>query len=239
MADFLGHTPGNQDTFHRAAALPEETFTSVYFIQEGIEALNRLDLGNDFFHLPLLLLGQGIERLSKLAVVFALFHDEGRIIDSRKMRKKYGHDLLKLRAKLASFLKEHEDALPPALRDDLRFMQEDETLNPLLSILTDFGGDGRYSDLTRLLDGDLKVESPTTAFMQLELAIHASPGEPLTSAVYARMTASIHRYVRAICRLFTLGPFAENSKHLSGALSPFLFMKDEDLSKPTIPPYRR
>jgi hypothetical protein len=62
--------------------------------------------------------------------------------------------------------------------------------------------------------------------MDLELDIQEAQGvlgSPIAPDVYKAMTKSLHGFARGLCRLFTLGPLAEHSRHLTEAISPFLF----------------
>ena len=54
-------------------------------------------------------------------------------------------------------------------------------------------------------------------------------------ALAADITAVLQRFLRGVCRMWTLGPLGENGRWLTGTINRFLFLTDERLPVPRHP----
>ena len=224
-------------------ALIQETETSIFLIHEGLLALNRLSGANDFYHGPLGLLAQGFERLMKVVICLGQLEAKGTLPTSREM-KKYGHNLTALADAIVDLSERtgYADSRPAA-RLDTDFMTSDKQLRELLAVLRDFGEWGRYYNLDTLLNRTGHVatrDGPTASFQRIEsLILQHQPDwiakiqgrefENVYSCVKAELVATLQRFARALCRMFTLGPLGDRGQRLLGLVKVFLFLRDDDL----------
>lgn len=81
----------------REVALHDELLTAVKLIKIGIKEVRNIDGGNDFYHLLMLTLASGIERLMKVIICFHIIETTGTFPSSypwEVKKKKKGHDLV-------------------------------------------------------------------------------------------------------------------------------------------------
>jgi len=62
-------------------------------------------------------------------------------------------------------------------------------------------------------------------------AILADPrtGNKLYSEINLHLQITLERYVRALCHLFTLGPFSKQGRQFTGVIGDSLFLRDDQL----------
>ena len=230
-------------------ALIQETQTSVFLVQEGLLGLNRLSGANDFYHGPMELLAQGFERLMKVVICLGQWEGQGTLPTPKEMKKKHGHDLVKLADTILELYDKTNYATSrPAAMNDRDFIATDERLRELLSLLADFGNRGRYYDLDTFLDPsvgtDVSSRDPMGSFQKIERDFldtkpewMARMGKPEFQGFYevfnAELTATLQRFARALSRFFTLGPLGAQGRRLQPAICMFLFLRDEELA--TVP----
>jgi len=218
--------------------LHEELDTSHQLIVTGLGELQEINMGNDFYHLPHLLLASGLERFMKCYICLAYEAKEGKYPDFN-MLKKLGHDLFKLNEEITSNYFANNNI--PALKEDLLFLKEDEKLKTILKILSEFGKYARYYNLD-VVTGKISPSSfnPREEWEGLERSIEdptpylaSDNQEGLYRDYYPRVNsqiiAIIERFIRAITRQFTLGGHGEKLPRFYTPFSSFLGMMDQDL----------
>jgi hypothetical protein len=128
-------------------AIDDEIRTSIKLIQSGLAELQNINLGNDFYYLPFMLLSAGFEKLLKLYICFYHWEHYGKfptIDDFKKSKKDNGHDLIYLKNKVTT---DYFVANTPELKEDLDALNNNQTLNQLINFLGDFGQYSRYYNL--------------------------------------------------------------------------------------------
>ena len=234
----------------QAFALVDETERAVELTDLGIRALWSLDATSDRYHLPLQLLAQGIERLLKLTYVLGVLEATSQMPKSKELKDGFRHDLMKVLDAVVALAEADVDFTSrPAVVEDLAFVRTDEDLRSMLEILSDFGQQGRYHNLETLLNqssGDRRP-SPEEAWQRLEAEfLRRHPewvnriGTPeFTSGWYQALagdvTEILQRFLRAICRMWTLGPLGDEGRRLTGTINRFLFLTDDRLRIPRHP----
>ncbi len=215
-------------------ALEGELRDSVRLVRAGLAALQRTGGEDDFYHLPTLLLANGIERLLKV------------VLWLEKPGRKAFPETHRLEPLVSSVLErcftDRYCREVPAAQIDLDHWGLPRTME-VLKLLGEFGDAARYHNLDILLGKSRRTRDPQAAWHNLRLAVvHDSPelekrvlsGESsreLYEALIRPYVEAIERCVRALARLFTLGPLATNGKQFSGILYPFLVLMDRDLGK--------
>lgn len=174
-------------------AIVSEAETGIFLLVEGLIAWSRLSGANDFRHLPLQLVSQGLERLLKLTLILAEL-EQDRLPTHREVRE-YGHRLPALTKRLESIMSDTGHAASrPATAEDLKFIQEDADLARLLQILSSFGEQGRYYNLDILLAAQMAnsaIENPVGALAEFETEIvQRLPGWKKGSSMISTLSTS-------------------------------------------------
>jgi hypothetical protein len=239
-----GMARSRQLTTAQFLAFNNELETATFSLVEGLLALNSLSAANDFAHLPIQLIAQGLERLMKVASCLMHFEETGSLPPKKELKT---HDLVLLTNRLlASKRVDAYRRARQAADEDITFLEKNDLFRRLLGVMSNFGEGGRYFDLDSALDPSTtqKSTSPATAFQQIEMGIlqsHPEWEERLGTAefrsfypvLYADITEVIQRGIRALARFFSWDLLGELGKRLSGTMiATFLFMKDQDLRQP-------
>ena len=218
--------------------LHDELNTAYQLIVTGLGELQEINMGNDFYHLPHLLLASGLERFLKCYICLVYEAKEGRYPD-HNMLKNLGHDLSKLNEEIINNY--FTDNNIPALKEDLLFLKEDKQLKTILEILSEFGKYARYYNLDVITGKSVQFSfNPKDEWEKLERSIE-DPTPYLTldnqeglhrdyyQRVNSKIIAIIERFIRAITRQFTLGGHGGKLSQYYIPFSPFLGIMDKDL----------
>jgi len=215
-------------------ALDEELRDSVRLIQFGLGALQGTGGDHDFYHLPTLLLASGMERLMKVVLWLdrpgpGAFRETHRLVP-------LVDDVLE-RCFTHSYCKKC-----PAAATDRDHLKSRGTRR-VLDLLGEFGDAARYHNLNVLLGKPNKTRDAQAVWHELRLEVARSTPElwdkvgtkEWSDEFYADLVRPyvvvFERTVRALARLFTLGPLAAEGKRFSGVLWDFLVLMDRDLGE--------
>lgn len=242
MSDYNNVTPQQLISFN------EEILTSIRLLQLGLRELQEIGFENDFYHLPLLLLSSGFERLMKCMICLKYFDNNAKFPTSEEI-KSFGHNLVNLKDKIISdCISKDTLCKRPATKQDYEFLNEDKNLDKLIKILSDFGQNARYHNLD-VVGGEKTPETDIKARLEeLELQIvkrkyeddSKSFKEILTNIdkkdefyeeTYTIIIRKLQRFARALVRQFTLGDLGKEARRYSGLLKPFLNLRDEELGR--------
>jgi hypothetical protein len=226
----------------RGIRLAEEVRLAVDLLQVGLGHLQRIDGANDQYHVPILLLASGFERLIKCLLCLRVLHDEGRYPTPGEIRQT--HNLRPLLQELTDALYVDDFVARPAIRDDLTYLRSDEQLLSLVTALSDFGQAARYYNLDVVSGKDPQYPSPEEAWNEIENAIiERDPAwarkledrpaaiDDLFERVNRELVIGLERLARALARLFTLSRIAEEARVFTGLIGPFLFLRDDELGR--------
>jgi len=223
----------------------EELLTAVRLLKTGLRELNRMTGATDFFHLPILLLASGFERLMKTVICCHHLKETGEFPNRDAFPKgKHGHDLVWLLDQItehcfpASYV-----ARIPAARVDISLLQSDGKLRRIVKILSEFGQSARYYNLNVVLGSRNPGPSPDDEWQKLEMEIlredpawmqriaEPSQNGPVHETINAELTVHCERLARSLCRLFTIGGLGELAKQVSCHTHHFLCLMDDELGK--------
>ncbi len=239
-----------EETFgvDRRLAFIFETETAVTFVGEGIQTIAEWDAREDRRIVGLHLLAQGFERLLKVTRALIQLSEEGSLPSSRQFRNQYGHVLSGLLDDVLAACRRDETFTDrPAIRGDIEFLASNELWRAMLDVLSELGSGGRYHDLDTMLDGNANSESPLELWGAIEMDIcRADPkwfplmeSDPASfsrqwyPALAAIQTETLQRAARAITRMWTLGPAQENGRTMTGTISRYLYLMDDQLKTPS------
>lgn len=192
------------------------------------------------------LLAQGLERLLKLTYALATLKQSGRLPPTNvfKGRQGYKHDLIRLTDDLTKLVRQVPQYVDrPAVQQDLMFIEEDETLRRILSVLTSFSTWSRYYRFEEFLcPDDMKAsEDPDQLWATLEMDIlqrrpswmellrDSSKRQEVYDIIAREITTVLERFARAITRMWTFGAVHETGSAHVGVIKDFLFLRDDDL----------
>lgn len=222
----------------RFACLLEELETSHKLICAGFGSLQEIDMTNDFYHLPHLLMASGLERLMK-CYISLVHHDRNGTFPNMNLMRQLGHDLVALKNKICE--KYYGGLARPLVKQELDFLTSDRSLQECIRILSLFGMHGRYYNLNIVagsLDNPINpmdeweelersIEDPTPYLKDME-ELHRN----YYPRVHAALIAKLERMVRAIALQFTIGDHPDRFgklKQTSVVFSDFRHLQDDQL----------
>lgn len=230
----------------RHLGINEEVHNVKNLIETGLAGIQSISPDNDFYHLPFLLLSNGLERLCKVLLWFS-YQAEGRAPYTQDL-KKYGHqidDVLAVVLKRCFTVKYKQRE---ATQWDYIFLSQEPIWSRIIDILSAFGGvknASRYHHLN-LATGKQPGVSAQEAWEELELQIlqEYSSLEVLGKSpegvdeAYEIINLWVIKYlefgVRGLCRLGTLpsSPLSDSNalRHI-GPMRKFATLMDQNLGQ--------
>jgi len=221
----------------------EELLVAVRLLKVGLRELHRIDGATDFYHLPMLLLASGFERMMKTVICCHHLETTGNFPPSSAFTHgRRGHDLNGLLHRITQDC--YSDAYlsrVPAAQTDIAFLRSDPKLAKIVEILSDFGQSARYYNLDVVLGDEDPGPSPEDEWQKLELEILKEDeswasrlGDPRESLAIHReintaLTVQCERLARALSRLFTIGGLGSLGRQISVHTHQFLFLMDDQL----------
>ncbi|MBY6220872.1 hypothetical protein [Marinobacter nauticus] len=225
----------------RTLALNKELSNAIRLIQSGLGQLQSLDGANDFYHLPILTLANGFERLMKAILCFRELEVSGQYPDRKFFqtdnRKGHNLELLLQRVKDECFLAEYVDKIPAA-SEDLEFLKSQE-LAEFVGILSRFGQSARYYYFDVVLGKEPQTGDPEAEWQQLETSMvlgradfmeRVEAGE-VGNKVRTLIVGMLERFARALSRLFTIGRIGKEAQRHVGYVICFLQLRDSQLGQ--------
>ena len=227
-----------KDEVIRKLSLIKELDTSIRLIKLGFGEYQNLDMANDFYYLPFQLISSGFERLMKCYICLGHIEKEGDFPEPKLFRSKLGHDLIKLKNYITD---NYFQGNSKALSDDLNYLKEDNDLEKLIGLLSEFGKFARYFNLN-VVTGEVNPGiNVITAWEEYEtifvienktllekLSIFETRNEVLDT-VTRIIIVKLERFTRALSRQFTLGKLGALAQQCSSSVYDFLMLKDSEL----------
>ncbi|MDP8254234.1 MAG: hypothetical protein P9M14_00655 [Candidatus Alcyoniella australis] len=213
--------------------LIEELTTAHNLIEIGLGELQEINMGNDFYHLPHLLLANGFERLMKSYFCLVYEARNGQYPDN-KFLKDMGHNLSKLKKLLIDeYYNTNGNSI---LTDDLNFLQNDLTLQKIIDALSEFGQKARYYNLDVITGRNINAIDPKSKWEEIEVDIENPSGyyseeDDYFPRVNAAIIAKLERLLRSVAMQFTHGDHGGRLKQNSPTLSRYRRMNKDDFGK--------
>ena len=227
------------------ALVGEELLDSVRLLKAGLRELNRMDAATDFFHLPILLLSTGFERMMKTVICCYHLETSGEFPSRGVFPKgRRGHDLILLLEYVAKtcFSDDYLSRVPAA-RSDISFLRDDVRLKSIVQILSDFGQAARYYNLNVVLGEADPGPSPDDEWQTLEMHVLKQDPEwskmlsdpTQSSRVHSRvnreLTIHCEKWARSLSRLFTIGGLGTQARQISPHVQHFVGLMDRQLGE--------
>jgi hypothetical protein len=219
-------------------ALDNEIRTSIKLIKLGIGELQNISMSNDFYHLPFQLLSSGFERLLKSILCINFFVENDKLPSLKYLKDGgNGHDILNLKN---LFLKDLFVAEVPVTEKDGQFLSNDDLLQKLLHLLTEFGKYSRYHNLNILLNMESQsldvgsewqlIESQILEEKELlDKLMNSEKNDLIIEEVTKHIIIKLERFTRSICRQFTLGKLGNLGPRFTGYIGDFIYLQDKEL----------
>lgn len=240
-------------TTNQLIAAGNELLTAVRLYASGIGQLQALDDGaSDFFHLPLLVLQQGMERWVKISLCYYHLETHGEFPDfSYFPQSKYGHDIQPRLDDLVSL------AYTPDFESKYKWVKKDrlflksKKFRDYMFALSKFGVSTRYFHLNRVLGKDIDLSSPEHAWQDIESkvldfnpalrqAFYESKGsQEVVSKVLAESRGILVRCGRALARLLVLGALGAEAESHTGYVHEFHKIHDDCLNTKEFKPFHK
>ena len=215
----------------------EELETSHKLIKAGFGALQEIDMANDFYHLPHLLIASGLERLMKCYISLVYKGQNGSFPDKAFMIS-LGHDLVGLHGAICTNY--YGGTTRQLVQQELPYLPTDHTRLECIRILSLFGRFGRYYNLDVVAGSPHSPIDPKSEWETLEGSVEdATPflsdmeamHQDYYPSVHAKLIAKLERLVRAIALQFTIGDHTDpsgNLSQMSTVYSDFRNLRDEE-----------
>ena len=224
-------------------AILREVETAKNLIRAGLRELQQINSVNDFYHLPILLLASGFERLMKTILCLEHLNNKGEYPGAEIFPPgAKGHNLVLFLEQIQKSLYGESYRQIPAARADDKHLS-DPRVKKSVQILSDFGIAARYYELNVVLGKTNKTKCPDKEWDSLEsMALDEHPemrdrffADPLSTDVYptiiTSLVADFERLARALARLFTIGNLGAQAEQCSVVIYDFLVLHDDELGQ--------
>jgi len=228
--------------------LLQELRSSIKLIKIGFGEIQKINMGNDFYHLPLQVLSSGIERFLKCYLCLGYYEKNGQFpafIKLKSFAGKTGHGIVELKNEIINNYFLLSDDFEKLLMEDKLFIKDDKKLDTLLHLLSEFGKYSRYHNLDIITSNkkpSLDVEQKWKDFETILLkenqpiykrffSIDVKFSNDGYDYINSRIISLLERFMRGLSRQFTHANLGKLAKSYSGDIFFFLKIKDEDLGK--------
>ena len=221
--------------------LNEELRNSIRLIKLGMGEIQNINLDNSFYHLPLQTLSSGVERFLKCYLCFG-YHEKNNKFPDFKTLKDYGggtgHDIVELKKVISKdyFLLRN---------DDENFIKNDEILEELLYLLSEFGKFSRYHNLDIVtskskpsVDVEMLWEKFETKILKENTPLYKrffnfkiQQSNETYDFINSKIISILERFIRGLSRQFTFVNLGKLANKHSVEVRDFLLLKDSDLGK--------
>lgn len=236
------------DQVVRELYLLQELRSSLKLIKIGFGELQKINMDNNFYHLPLQLLSSGIERFLKCYLCLGFHEKNGHFPNFEELKGfggSTGHSIMDLTREVLDnfyFIRHEKDTL---LGDDQLFIRNDERLNKLLDLLSEFGKFARYHNLDIVSakkkpsrdiekewkDFETKLLKENQSVFRKFFNPDIKYGNEVYQYINSIIIALLERYMRALARQFTFVNLGKLAKRFSVDIYFLLKIKDENLGK--------
>jgi len=218
----------------------QELELSIETIKSALSIIQKIEHKKTPSFLIFLLLSTGIERLFKLIIGMRLLSDGQQFPTEDELKRKYGHDLTKLKRKLILLCFSGPSSVP-ITKEDKSFLENDVLLNELLLHLSEFALKDRYVYMNKIANEKStgkwlshrweEIESKIVPQEQaIEMVLNNKENE-YKGIISLHLVITVERLLGAVCRAVTLGKMDSDSNIAATLLYNFLFLKESDLGK--------
>lgn len=231
---------------HKKICLLSEIRTSICLLQKGMAELQKISGSNDFYHLPVLLLSSGFERLIKCLLCLALMDDKGNLKERHfKTSGREGHDLdILLNSLLLTCENKNYSSKSQTAKEDIDMLANDMNLRRIITLLSEFAQGDRYYNLDVVLDNNSKSKNPARGWDEIEKAVTQHRPDisikmqdltidldDIYKEINRELIIVLEKFTRALTRLFVFANFGDFAKQASILTHNYLLLDDNELGK--------
>jgi hypothetical protein len=223
-------------------------------IHFGIKELEEINFVNsDNYDFIFLFLSRGFELLMKSMICFKNYEDDESFPTEKEM-KDMGHDLDKLRKKIIrnyDKIPENASEKYQEIKNDKKFISNDDTLIKLIKLLTNFSKSGRYFDLDFITkkeifkqrNGKRIIDYSNAPISKMRILVHnyvvknhpslENPSNfddlnnPWLEANRLYIIPPLKKFIGALARQFSLGILGDEAKECISK-SKYLYLNSKD-----------
>ena len=231
-----------ENLIQRKFCLLDEVETSIKLLKRGMGDLQNISGKNDFYHIPILLLSSGYERLIKCLLCLALMDNNMNFKEQPfETSERKGHDLDYLLDRLLSICEQKNYSSKfLSAKKDIDFLNKNEYLRKIISLLSGFAQGGRYYNLDMVLNGTSRYKDPNKEWGKIESTIRQTRKDLLEKInisnlddvykeINRELIINLEKFARALTRLFTLADFGDFALQASSLVHDYLMLMDEEL----------
>lgn len=222
--------------------LYDELLTSFKLIEIGFGEFQNMDMENDFYHLPFQLLSSGFERLMKCHICFGVYEKTGKypeFIELKECGGVNGHDLGELKKHILSA--HFKTNSVPVLKEDHDFLINNNELDRIIYLLSEFGKFARYHNLDVVTANKKPSINVKSLWEEYQSGILTSDPnlmknfenielhKEVIDTIQRRIIIILEKFVRSISRQFTMGKLGAIALQYSSVYQPFIMLRDEEL----------
>ena len=225
------------DDAFKHICLLEELKVSNELIIYGFGELQEINFSNDAYHLPQQLLASGFERLMKcyICLVYEARHNN---YPDTQFLKNLSHDLTNIKQTIINEYFSTNGI--PLLESDYDYIKNDEILDRIVGVLSEFGIQGRYYNLNIVTGYNQTLIDPKDKWEQIESDLE-DPTPYINSMeamfrdyypkVNSKIIATLERFARAISMQFTLGKHGPRLQQCVSYLDDFIKLHDNNFGQ--------
>lgn len=220
-----------------------EIENAIKFLRNGLAEIQKISAANDFYDPPLIYLSSGLERLFKVMLCLNFKEKSGRLPNYKElMEGKNGHDIEFLKSKVEKI------CIPitrPFAQMDFEIITQDEVINQICKILSEYGIRGRYFNLDAILGTEQefnakkewdRIETKVLKDFYGEKKFFKLLAKPQKlHEIYQKsnelIVSKLELFFRAITRQFVFGNFSKDSKVFWFQIEAFSGIEDKHIGE--------
>lgn len=128
----------------------------------------------------------------------------------------------------------------PAAKTDIDFLNKNEYLRKIISLLSEFAHGGRYYNLDIVLKGTSKYKDPIKGWNKIESTIlqkrkdllekmNINDLDNVYKEINRELIINLEKFARVLARLFTLADFGDFAMQASHLVHDYLKLMDKEL----------
>jgi len=225
----------------RNIRLLNEVDNSVRLIKKGFSELQHINCADTPYHIPILLISSGFERLMKCIICYWHLKKNKKYPSNKRLRE-LGHRLDILLQEIVDICKQFGNYdNRKATTEDLDFLKNNKRLHNIIRILSEFADGGRYYNLDIVSQGNSEYSEPEDKWREFETEIikedpefaelikNPAKSDEMYDKINKVLMTYLERFARALSRIFTLGELHPDAKRCYSYISDFLNIMDKDL----------
>jgi hypothetical protein len=220
----------------------QELDQAVLLINSGLAVLQMNKPYHRKYFVFLTLLSSGIERLLKIIICLEAIRSKGKFPTKAEL-KSLSHNIPNLIREVVNRCFTAEYLKRPVAQQDLDFINNNQIINEIITILSDFAKNDRYIFMNGISEPAQSHNWPDRRWEELEAKCLSREEylelltkldiDEITKRANVQLVIHVERFLRAVTRLFVLADLGTEARSKSLAVSHFYKLQDMDLGTKT------